>query len=59
MNVYEFFDPYEHSHLEAFQTLQDTGSWPKGFLPKDTVIPNHWQMMITAKIADAWMEENL
>jgi len=58
MNVIDYFDPYNHNHLLAYQTLQETGMWPKGFLPEGIEIPSYWNPLITQKIADAWIKHS-
>lgn len=50
-----WFNPYNIEHLQAFRCLQETGSWPEGFIQPGWELSTLWQMAITAKIADAYL----
>ena len=56
MDLVEYFDPYNIDHIKAYKKLQDTGMWPKGFLPENIYIPAGWDYRIKYKIADAWID---
>ena len=54
-DIVEYFDVYNVDHIAAYKHLSDNGYWPKGFVPKDVVIPTLWQTLIASKMADAWV----
>jgi hypothetical protein len=56
MTIYEFFDPYNMDHIEAYQHLGKTGHWPEGFLPENIEIAPLWQIRILEKLANAWID---
>lgn len=33
VKIVDWFNPFNVDHLRAYKILQDTGAWPKGFLP--------------------------
>jgi hypothetical protein len=53
--LHEFFDVYNPEHLKAYLILQDTGMWPRGFIPADVEVETNWQFYLMAKFTDAWM----
>ena len=55
MDIIEFFDPYNMEHVRAYEHLQKTGQWPKGFIPKRTLFPTNWHLLIINKLANAWV----
>ena len=55
----EWFDPHNKKHIEAYQHLRNTGCWPLGFLPEKIYMEPHWQILIFAKLADAWTDYKL
>lgn len=60
MTMYEWFDPHNIEHCKAYNVLMNTGMWPKKFwddmMAAKVVLPASWQALVTAKIADAWIE---
>lgn len=59
MTIVEYFDPHNKRHLRAYQTVMETGAWPKDFLPKDIVIPPLWNTLLAYKMANCWVEYKL
>lgn len=61
MNLIEFFDPKNLEHIKAFEHLQQKGQWPLDFWEKikDMEIPNSWNYILYAKMADCWVEHML
>jgi hypothetical protein len=57
MTLYEWFDPSDKEHLRAFQVLNETGTWPKGFVPEDIDRGSPWR--IAFKIADYYVSKVL
>ncbi len=57
ISLYDWFDPYDHDHIRAYRQLENTGSWPEGFIPEEVEIPTSglWHIQIVAKMAQAWM----
>jgi hypothetical protein len=51
----DWFDPYDVSHMEAYEKLCKTGSWPEKFIPKHVYTGYLAVININAKIAQAWM----
>lgn len=51
----DWFDVSNREHLEAWEVLQRTGSWPEGFA-QDTTFPTGWEYIIKGKMADAWLD---
>ena len=56
MNIVDYFNPYNVKHIDAYHVLQDTGAWPKNFVPSGTEFPPTWHVSLTAKLASAWLD---
>jgi len=56
MKLRDWFDPMSSEHMKAYVHLNETGSWPKGFLPEDLEILPNWQIVLIGKMADCWLE---
>jgi hypothetical protein len=59
MKLIDFFDPLNIDHLRAYQHLQKTGTWPKGFIPDNMEFDSLWYTMIQTKMADLWVGTNI
>jgi hypothetical protein len=59
MFIHEYFDPKNLEHLEAYDQLERTGSWPVDFLPQHLTHCPDWKIYITDKIVNAYLEEKL
>ena len=59
MTIIEFFNPLNIEHLKAYKSLENTGVWPKGFLPDDIEIPSGWSWHIQSKIVEQFLKEKL
>ena len=57
MNIVEWFDVKKPSHLVAWKHFAEKGSLPAGFVPQEVEFSSHWQVAITAKLADAFLFE--
>ncbi len=56
MNILDFFDVNDIEHIRAYRNLQNTGMWPKGFIPEGTTFPPYaWQSSVASMLADAWV----
>jgi hypothetical protein len=55
MNIKDFFNPYNVDHLKAYIHLNETGFWPKGFIPEGMEFDSFWQILIAIKMANAWL----
>ncbi len=58
-SIVDWFDCNNLVHLQAYRTLQQTGVWPKGFLPENIIFPIAWHASIAFKLADCFMGEKL
>lgn len=56
MVLTDWFDPYNMTHIRAWQHVSQTGAWPEGFIPEDVEVNRLWQVTIPAKMADAWVD---
>lgn len=55
MDILDYFDIYNVDHLKAYRILSETGSWPRGFIPKEVKFSTAWQILIASKMATAWV----
>ena len=55
----EWFNPDDIEHIYAYHVLQNTGMWPKGFVPEEIYMNPHWNMFIQSKLADKWIDHKL
>ncbi len=55
----DWFDPYDYEHIRAYRHLEQTGSWPEGFIPEMVTIRSDgiWHILIPAKMAQEWMKQ--
>lgn len=53
-SVVDWFNPKAIIHLQAFQHLLETGTWPIGFIPEGIRFPQVWQMHLLRKIFEIW-----
>lgn len=58
-NFCEWFNPDDIDHLHAYHSLQETGRWPYGFIPKNIHMNSGWQFIIVYKMADKWIDYKL
>lgn len=59
MRIEKFFDPRNIEHIKAYKELQDTGVWPKGFIPEGTEFGPGWQVLIAFGIANLYIEQKM
>jgi hypothetical protein len=59
INIVDFFDPYNIKHIKAYKTMNETGVWPKGFIPNHIVFGQMWLPSLCMKMADAWIDHQL
>ena len=59
MDFVDWFNPQDKEHLRAYETLRNTGAWPKGFVPKKVTFEGNWYAVIQVKLADAWIDHVL
>lgn len=59
MNIVDFFDPNNLDHVLAYEHLRKTGIWPDNFIPTGTEFTPQWHVLITAKLADAYVDWKL
>lgn len=54
MDILDYFNVYNVDHLKAYRFLEDTGSWPVGFLLEEISFCTGWQIKLAGKMATAW-----
>jgi hypothetical protein len=59
INVVNWFNPDDIEHLKAFRELNQTGMWPRGFIPEDVEVSGLWQVHIACILADRFIELQL
>ena len=55
----EWFDINKKEHLEAYEYLNNTGSWPKGFIPDNVEMSISWNPVLHYRMAFAYVELKL
>ena len=55
MKILDWFDPDNIKHLMAYKPLQNTGTWPEGFIPKDVKFTSCWQVILAHRLADRYI----
>jgi hypothetical protein len=58
-SIVDWFDVKNILHIRAFHLLQETGSWPKGFIPDTVRMPTNWQNQLLEKLAERYIAERL
>ena len=57
MKFIDYFDPYNPTHVEAFEHQEKAGWWPLWFAVKVNQTDKHqWIMIAMAKCSQAWVE---
>ena len=56
MNITDYFESTNIKHVRAYNHLNNTGEWPKDFIPKDIEFNKGWQIILAGKLADAWVK---
>ena len=52
MDILDFFDIKDTTHLKAWQYLEKNGMWPKKFIPDDVTFEGRgWQNILAFKMA--------
>ena len=59
VSIVDWFDIHDHEHLQAWSHLCTTGQWPEEFVPEGTEFQPPWQILISIKMADAWVSHTL
>jgi hypothetical protein len=59
MKIEQFFDPKNIEHLKAYKVLQETGVWPKGFIPEETEFGPGWQAVLAFTMANLYVNEQI
>ena len=49
-SITEWFDPNKPGHIQAWDTLQETGFWPIGFLPDNLSYGTVWYFELLEKM---------
>lgn len=53
IDMYDFFDPHNKEHMDAYLYLKEYGCWPTGFINGD--LKPTWFFDIQAIMANAWV----
>ena len=56
MNIVDFFDPEDKTHIEAYRSLEKHGFLPHWFFERDLEQGPNWQIELMNKMAQYWME---
>jgi hypothetical protein len=59
VTILEFFNVYNVDHLKAYKYLSEHGRWPEGFIPENTRFQMFWQILLMAKMTNAWIAYNI
>ena len=59
MTILDWFDVNNIEHLKAYKHLQDTGTWPKGFIPEDNEFVALQTTILANRLAGRYVEEKL
>lgn len=59
MTILDWFEVENIEHLKAYRHLQDTGSWPKDFIPKNNEFVSLQTTILANRLADRYVEEKL
>ena len=55
MDIVEWFDINDLSHLQAYKHLTNVGQWPENFIPSDVTLHGCWQATLAFKLANAYV----
>jgi len=58
MDILDWFDVYNFTHIRAYVELQSSGIWPKNFIPEDVTFSNGWHIGLLSKFTDAYLESH-
>jgi len=53
----EWFKPCNTEHLNGFLEFENTGSFPKGFLPENILFDENWHKIAISDMAEQWMRQ--
>ena len=59
MNIEDWFQPSQITHLLAYQHLQKTGTWPIGFIPKSVIFTTCWHASLMSILANEYLKIQL
>ena len=59
MFIWDWFDIKNKEHLKAYRHLQDTGMWPRDFLPEGLKLGHGWQIILKGIMAAEYVREKL
>ncbi len=59
MYIWDWFDIKNKEHLKAYRHLQDTGQWPRGFIPHDIEFGQGWQIILKGIMAAEYVKEKI
>ncbi len=56
MNLTNYFDVTDITHIKAYIHLQNHGTWPRGFIPVECELDPTWVYQVAEKLASAYVE---
>ena len=60
MKFIDWFDINKKEHLQAYDHLSKTGTWPESFIPENVSMDDDlWQAVLSFRIANAYVGERL
>ena len=59
ISIGDWFHPEDIDHIKAYRHLQETGFWPKGFIPDNIDFPPGWHYLLASIMAEKWVESVL
>jgi len=59
MNIVDWFDVNNPTHVRAYNNLMKTGAWEKGFIPVGMEFPPNWQVLVAGKLADTYVQKKI
>jgi hypothetical protein len=55
IDVVDWFNPYDHEHIDAYKHLMEHGMWPEGFIPDNVEMSLNWNIKLMAIMTDCWI----
>jgi hypothetical protein len=55
----QWFDIKNKEHLKAYKFLGEHGHWPEEFIPEDIEMEINWNIIITYKMANQYVEDKI
>jgi hypothetical protein len=56
INIVDWFDAHNLSHLRAYRNLEQNGFWDFEFVPENVEFTLGWQVVLVAKLANSYLD---